>query len=68
MIGNKSGSEIWKQDEERIKYLEARYPVKVVWECDVKKELLENSEMAEFFESYEPVVCFPIRTLYSLIL
>ncbi|CAL2039315.1 unnamed protein product [Caenorhabditis brenneri] len=55
MIGNKSGSEIWKQDEERIKYLEARYPVKVVWECDVKKELLENSEMAEFFESYEPV-------------
>ena len=58
MIGNENGEEIWDRDAKRLKSLKEHHPVKVVWECEVKRELLFDTEMAEFFDNYEPIVSY----------
>ena len=58
MIGSENGQEIWDRDEKRLNSLKEKHPVKVVWECEVKRELLIDPEMAEFFDNYEPIVSY----------
>ena len=58
MIGCESAKEIRLKDEKRLNALREFHPVKVVWECEVKKQLLRNPEMAAFFRDYEAVVRF----------
>ncbi|EFO85376.1 hypothetical protein CRE_26884 [Caenorhabditis remanei] len=55
MIGCESAKEIRLKDEERLSALREFHPVKVVWECEVKKKLQRNPEMAAFFQDYEAV-------------
>ncbi|EFP06525.1 hypothetical protein CRE_08364 [Caenorhabditis remanei] len=55
MIGCESAKEIRLKDEKRLNALREFHPVKVVWECEVKKQLLRNPEMAAFFRDYEAV-------------
>ncbi|EGT57826.1 hypothetical protein CAEBREN_10859 [Caenorhabditis brenneri] len=55
VIEKQSAKEIWAKDEERMSYLKEKYPVKIVWECEVNEELRSNKEMTEFFNNYEPL-------------
>ena len=57
VISGESARDIRARDEARFEDLKQIHPVKVVWECEVNQELLKDSEMAKFFEEYEPVVC-----------
>ncbi|KAF1768563.1 hypothetical protein GCK72_000375 [Caenorhabditis remanei] len=55
MIGNKVAIDIRKADANRIEELETHHDVKVVWECEVEKERRLNTEMANFFNDFEPL-------------
>ncbi|KAF1750693.1 hypothetical protein GCK72_017245 [Caenorhabditis remanei] len=55
VISGESARDIRARDEARFEDLKQIHPVKIVWECEVNQELLKDSEMAKFFEEYEPV-------------
>ncbi|EGT35888.1 hypothetical protein CAEBREN_04170 [Caenorhabditis brenneri] len=55
IIEDENGEEIRERDNKRIAFLEQYHEVKVVWECDVNKELKSNAEMKHFFDTFEPV-------------
>ena len=43
--------EIWKQDKKRTARLEELgYKVETVYECEIKKELEQSSDMREYFK------------------
>ena len=65
MICGKTGKQIRDRDLRRQNKLEEKFPLKIVWECEVKEELKTNQEMAEFFESYEALVSLHSFSLVS---
>ncbi|CAO4361640.1 unnamed protein product [Caenorhabditis nigoni] len=55
VIGDETVKQIRRRDRKRVRQLAEEYPVKIKWECEVMEDLRNNKEMADFFESYEPL-------------